>query len=84
MAGSLTAVRRHLHAHPELAWEEKGTTQLLCDQFDDAGIGYERLPTSGLVASVGSGRPVVALRADLDALQIDDLTGDPWRSSVEG
>jgi len=84
MAGSLTAVRRHLHAHPELAWEEKGTTQLLCDQFDDAGIGYERLPTSGLVASVGSGRPVVVLRADLDALPIDDMTGDPWRSSVEG
>jgi amidohydrolase len=84
MSGTLMAVRRHLHAHPELAWEEKGTTQLLCDQFDDAGIGYERLPTSGLVASVGSGRPVVALRADLDALQIDDLTGDPWRSSVEG
>ena len=84
IAGSLMAVRRHLHAHPELAWEEKGTTQLLCDQFDSAGIGYERLPTSGLVASVGSGRPVVALRADLDALPIDDLTGDPWRSSVEG
>ena len=84
MSGALMAVRRHLHAHPEIAWEEKGTTQLLCDQFDEAGIGYERLPTSGLVASVGSGRPVVALRADLDALQIDDLTGDPWRSSVEG
>jgi amidohydrolase len=84
LSGTLMAVRRHLHAHPELAWEEKSTTQLLCDQFDEAGIGYERLPTSGLVASVGSGRPVVALRADLDALQIDDLTGDPWRSSVEG
>jgi amidohydrolase len=84
LSGSLTAVRRHLHAHPELAWEEKGTTQLLCDHFDNAGISYKRLPTSGLVAVVGSGRPVVALRADLDALPIDDLTGDPWRSSVEG
>jgi amidohydrolase len=84
LSGSLTAVRRHLHAHPELAWEEKGTTQLVCDQFDSEGIEYERLPTSGLVATIGSGPPVVLLRADMDALPIDDVTGDPWRSSVEG
>jgi len=84
LSGALIAVRRHLHAHPELAWEEKRTTRLLCDQFDDAGIGYELLPTSGLVATIGTGRPAVALRADLDGLPIDDLTGDPWRSSVEG
>jgi amidohydrolase len=84
-SGSLTAVRRHLHAHPELAWHETRTTKLLCSQFDELGIAYEPLPTSGLVATVGSGDgPCVALRADLDALPIDDLTGDPWRSSVEG
>lgn len=84
LSGALTSIRRHIHAHPELAWEEKGTTQLLCDQFDSVGIRYERLPTSGVVAVVGSGRPVVLLRGDLDALPIDDMTGDPWRSSVDG
>src|SRR4051812_5901314 len=42
------------------------------------------MPRSGLVAEVGSGGPVIALRADLDALPLDDETTDPWRSSVPG
>ncbi|MGI8615099.1 MAG: amidohydrolase [Nocardioidaceae bacterium] len=81
---SLVAFRRDLHAHPELAWEEKRTTQQVCDRLDAAGVRLDRLPTSGLIAEVGSDGPLVALRADLDALPVEDLTGDPWRSTVKG
>jgi amidohydrolase len=81
----LVDLRRDLHAHPELAWQEERTTALVADRLGGAGIDVQLLPKSGLVAEVGShDGPVVALRADLDALAVDDLTTDPWVSTVPG
>lgn len=80
----LVAFRRDLHAHPELAWTETRTTTAVAQRLASAGVEVERLPTSGLVATIGSGGPIVGLRADLDALPVNDLTGDPWRSTVAG
>jgi amidohydrolase len=81
----LVDLRRDLHAHPELAWQEERTTALVADRLGGAGIDVQLLPKSGLVAEVGShDGPVVALRADLDALAVDDLTTDPWTSTVAG
>ncbi len=81
----LVALRRDLHAHPELAWQEQRTTTLVAERLDRAGLEVRLLPKSGLIAEVGSGDgPFVALRADLDALPVDDRGGEPWASTVDG
>ncbi len=81
----LVALRRDLHAHPELAWQEQRTTATVADRLDAAGVAVRLLPKSGLLAEVGEpDGPLVALRADLDALPVDDRTELPWQSTVEG
>ncbi|MDR7363948.1 amidohydrolase [Marmoricola bigeumensis] len=80
----LRELRRDLHAHPELAWTESRTTELVAERLVAEGIKVQRLSRSGLIAELGSEGPVVALRADLDALPVDDTTPDPWASTVDG
>lgn len=80
----LVALRRDLHAHPELSWRELRTTALVSARVQQAGWRVTELPRTGLIAEIGEEGPVVALRADLDALPVPDLTGDPWASTVEG
>ena len=65
-------VRRRIHEHPELAYEEVETSRLIRDQLDDMGIPYDfPYALTGIVASLGTGGPpFVALRADMDALPI--------------
>ncbi len=90
LAHEVTAVRRDLHAHPELSWREERTTAVLSGHLEAAGVVVRRSSSTGLVAEVGVGAgtastvPTVALRADIDALPVPDLTGDPWRSRTEG
>ncbi|ANH36699.1 putative hydrolase YxeP [Nocardioides dokdonensis FR1436] len=85
-AEALVALRRDLHAHPELSWHETRTTAAVAERVEALGWRVERLPGSGLVADLGERRagPVVGLRADLDALPIQETTGDPWSSTVPG
>ena len=84
-AAELVSLRRDLHAHPELAWHERRTTDAIAECLGTAGIGYERLTDTGLIAEIGDeDGPTIALRADLDALPVVDTTGDPWRSTVPG
>ncbi len=81
----LVDLRRDLHAHPELAWQERRSTDLVSHHLDEVGWRLTRTGDSGLVADLGDGDgPRVALRADLDALPVNDLTDDPWHSRVEG
>src|SRR3569623_2832825 len=81
----LVDLRRDLHAHPELSWEERRTTDLVSHHLDDIGWQLTRTGESGLIADLGEGDgPRVAARADLDALPVKDLTTDPWRSQVAG
>ena len=78
-------IRRDLHAHPELAWDEERTTNLVAKRLEEAGIALQLLPRSGLMAEVGDPNgPIVALRADLDALEVEDHTSDPWVSTHKG
>ncbi|MGA8211019.1 MAG: M20/M25/M40 family metallo-hydrolase, partial [Nocardioidaceae bacterium] len=85
LAEELVALRRDLHAHPELAWAESRTTGIVAARLDAAGLRVTMLPKSGLIAEVGpTDGPVVALRADLDALPVEDRTSSPWRSTVDG
>ena len=73
------------HRHPELSYEEVETTKRIRASLEHAGIRILKLPLStGIVAEVGEGEPVVALRADIDALPIEEQTDLPYRSENEG
>ena len=84
----VVAVRRDLHEHPELAFAEKRTTAVLMEALLSLGLSPAVLPGgTGVVCDVGSGGPgdpLVALRADIDALPIPDQKRVPYRSTVEG
>lgn len=85
LEAELVELRRDLHAHPELSWNEERTTGVVAKCLAEAGLDTRSLGTSGLLVDIGHREgPVVALRADLDALPVPDLTDDPWRSTVEG
>jgi len=67
----LIAIRRDLHEHPELAFQEVRTAQRVAETLHDLGIEYETgIARTGVVAYLGDGEPRVALRADMDALPI--------------
>ena len=80
----LIEFRRDLHAHPELSWAETRTTRLVAERLTEAGLAVTRMDSTGLIADLGDSGPTVALRADLDALPVDDTTGDPWASTTPG
>ena len=81
----LIELRRAVHAYPELSWNEERTTDVVAAWMDKLGITYERFEGTGLMAEIGpSEGPIVALRADLDGLPVDDTSQDPWKSSVPG
>lgn len=85
----LIAIRRNIHAHPELSGEEYATTELVAERLTLAGLTPRRFEMgTGLACDVGpidSGQPVLAVRADLDALAMDDEKHHvPYRSQVPG
>ena len=81
----MVAVRRDLHAHPELGWHEVRTTELIEKQLVRAGLSPRVLPTgTGLICDIGSGDTCVALRADIDALPVPDGVDAAWRSTIDG
>ena len=84
--GELVALRRDLHAHPELGRQERRTTGLLVERLRAAGLSPQVLEGgTGLLCEIGSGDgPVVGLRADLDALPLTDEKDVPYRSTVPG
>jgi amidohydrolase len=86
LSAELVAFRRRLHRHPEPSWEEHETTAALVERLRAAGLSPE--PTrigTGLVCDIGEGGgPLVALRADIDALRMVDTKSVPYRSEVPG
>jgi amidohydrolase len=86
LAPELLALRRDIHAHPELSRQERRTSALVAGRLEAAGLKVTRLPGSGVVADLGSEHPRrrLALRADLDALPVLERTGLDWSSAVGG
>ena len=81
----LIGLRRDLHAHPEPANAERRTTRLVADRLAEAGLRPVLLQGStGLYVDIGPGGSRVALRADLDALPMDDEKDVPYRSAIPG
>lgn len=81
----LTAIRHDIHQHPELGFEEFRTSDLVADYLNSWGYEVHRgLAGTGVVGTlrVGDGVKRLGLRADMDALPIEENNGKPWSSSV--
>jgi amidohydrolase len=79
-------LRWDLHANPEIAFTEKRTSALLVKELTDLGLQVDAgLAGTGVVATLSRGKgPRIGLRADIDALPIEEVTGLPYTSVVPG
>jgi amidohydrolase len=83
----LIALRREFHKNPELGWEEIRTGKRVEEELKKIGIGIERVAKTGIVGTLKGreGGKVVALRADMDALPIEEANNDiPYKSKNKG
>jgi hippurate hydrolase len=87
-AGDLTAIRRDLHAHPEIGFEEHRTSGIVAEKLAQWGIEVHRgiggTGVVGLLKGKGDGTRRIGLRADMDALPMEEKTNLPWRSTIPG
>ncbi len=83
----LIAIRRDIHAHPELAFEEVRTAGVVARELARLGIEHRTgVAKTGVVGTISGGRagPTLAIRADMDALPIEERTGLPYASTIPG
>jgi hippurate hydrolase len=81
------AIRHHLHAHPELSYQEFNTSAYIQKQLASYGIAHSVMATTGVVGIIEGKNPtsrIIALRADIDALPILEENQVPYRSRNEG
>ena len=79
--------RRHLHSNPELSFQEYETFNFIASKLNEAGIEFQKMAGTGLVALVKGdllSNAVVALRADMDALTITEANDVPYKSNKAG
>lgn len=81
----LVAWRRDIHMHPELSFQEYRTAQLVVSALTDMGIEAQAgVGKTGVVGSLGEGSPVIGIRADMDALPIQEENDVPYASQTPG
>ena len=81
------ATRRHLHAHPELSYQEFETSKYVQAQLTSIGIPFTVIATTGVLGIIEGKNPtkrVIALRADMDALPIIEENKIDYKSTNEG
>ncbi|MDB5628472.1 MAG: Peptidase amidohydrolase [Tardiphaga sp.] len=87
-ANDLTAIRHDLHAHPEIGFEEVRTSGIVAEKLASWGVEVHRgLGGTGVVGVLkgkGSGTKRIGLRADMDALPMEENTNLKWRSTIPG
>ncbi len=87
LAPALVAIRRDIHAHPELAFQETRTAGIVAAELARLGIAHRTgVGRTGVVGEIEGGRPgpTLAIRADMDALPIHEETGLPYASTLDG
>src|SRR5690625_7940334 len=80
-------MRRYLHQHPELSFQETETAKYICNFYDKLGIPYKaNVGGNGVVATLKGGKPgkTVALIAEFDALPIQEENDVPYKSKTDG
>jgi hippurate hydrolase len=84
----LTAIRRDLHAHPEIGFEEVRTSGIVAEKLKGWGIEVHRglggTGVIGVLKGKGKGAKRIGLRADMDALPMEENTNLRWRSTIPG
>ncbi len=83
----MIAIRHQIHGNPELAYEESATADLVAERLTRWGYEVHRgLGVTGVVGTIraGTGQRHIGLRADMDALPIQETSGKPWASKVFG
>ncbi|MBG5881827.1 M20 family metallopeptidase [Providencia alcalifaciens] len=84
---AMIAFRRDLHSHPELPFEEVRTTKRIAEELAKIGIEYRLTEPTGIIADIKGGKPgkTVALRADIDALPVQELNDSlEYKSTNQG
>ncbi|MFT5279647.1 MAG: amidohydrolase, partial [Bacteroidia bacterium] len=85
---NVVGIRHHLHAHPELSFKEFETSKFVAKELERVGVEFETgYVETGIVALIKGRNPeskITALRADLDALPINELNDKPYKSKNEG
>ena len=85
MADQLTAWRRDIHMHPELSFQEERTANLVAGQLAALGIETQTgVGKTGVVGYLGDGGPAIAIRADMDALPIQEENDVAYASQTPG
>jgi IAA-amino acid hydrolase len=85
IAERIVGWRRHVHQHPELSFQEHETARFVARTLSDMGIAIQTgVGKTGVVGRIGRGPPVFALRADMDALPVQEATGLPFASLNPG
>ncbi len=85
LQSEMVALRRDIHMHPELGFEEKRTASLIAETMENLGYRVQTgIGKTGVVAELGEGKPVVAIRADMDALPIQEANDVPYKSTKDG
>ena len=79
-------LRREFHRHPEPSWGEEWTSSRVIEELTAMGIEYKRIAKTGVMAWIPGGKPgkTIALRADMDALEIIELNDLEFKSEIEG
>lgn len=82
------AIRRHIHQHPELSFQEFETSKFVQSKLTEWGITFEAgIVETGILATINpekANEKCIALRADLDALPIKELSNSPYQSTNDG
>lgn len=76
--------RRHLHRNPELSFQEFETCTYISKRLESMNITHSIITNTGIIALIGSGDRCIALRADIDALPIEEETGLDFSSTKPG
>jgi amidohydrolase len=82
---TMVAWRRDIHMHPEISFQEYRTARLVAEALHEMGIEAETgVGKTGVVGRLGEGKPIIGIRADMDALPIHEANDVPYRSQTPG